>query len=411
MARKEVTDLIIKEIEHGSTREQVVSNLIFAGFSYQEIQGALNEMAQKGELSQDFLMSDKRIRREGAQGPKVKKIEEETYQEEQGVSVKELISRYKKIFFTVLISLIIVFGGGLMGFYFYSTSTSVVMGRVLSNLSEVYSGSFYVNANIDVNKDNAKGDQIITDLFPEQATLESKGFFEFKTGPTIKYSLELSAKNGYDAGASVLPFWDIGVISSDVPSLYFKLNNLATTTSQNQTLVTQLLPAWVLVDTANSQPLNVVAPQKILSLINDYRQILSSDLTGISGLISDPTLIKSAVNLGSQNIGNSSYYHYQIYFDFDKAGVIVSKLYSSAGINSGWLSDLIKDPWEIWIDKNTLLPYQIVIKNDSPDSSMLFDPRSVTLVLDGLNAPYAINAPAQFSSLAHVLQIIQNSNQ
>lgn len=409
MENQQLIDLINKEIEQGSSREQVVSNLIFAGFSYQEIQSALNQMAQKGELPRDFLISERRARQVGAQVQKLKKLEETTAPAEEGPSVKEILGQYKKKLIYALIGAIVLIGGGFTIFYFYNTSTSVVIKRTLSNLSSISSGAFYITANVDVNKDAAANDSFVGQIFPEKITLESKGVFDISSLP-LEYSLEISAKNGYDADASAQPFWDVGAVSPDGSALYFKLNDVATTTDQNQVLVSQLLPVWVLVDTTSSEPLFAVAPQKVLSRFKSYQHISSLDFKSVLKLLSDPLTISGIADLGSQNIGNSSYYHYKITLDPQRASEIASAFYSAAGISDGgWLPDLINDPWEVWIDKNTLLPYQISIKNETANSSLLFDPRNIILTMGGFNSQYNIMPPAQSSTLSHLLQIIQNN--
>jgi hypothetical protein len=165
------------------------------------------------------------------------------------------------------------------------------------------------------------------------------------------------------------------------------------------------------VDATSSQPLFAVAPQKVLSRLVFYQHMSSSDLKSVLNLLSDPLIISSVVDLGSQNIGNSSYYHYRITLDPQRANNVISAFYTAAGISDeGWLPALINNPWEIWVDKSTLLPYQISIKNETTNPSLLFDPRSIILTMSGFNAQYNIMQPTQFSSLSHILNIIQNGN-
>lgn len=411
MENHQLIDLINKEIEQGSSREQVVSNLIFAGFSYQDIQGALNQMARNGELPKDFLDSSRQTRQTGAQIQKIKKLEESTAQISEEPSIKEMVGRYKKIFIYVSIGLIVLIGGLFTIFYLYNTSTSVILKKSLINLSSVTSGSFYMAANVDVNKDVSPNDLLIKDMFPEKITLESKGIFDISY-LVAKYSLEISANDGYNADSSSQPFWDVGAVSPDGSAFYFKLNDIATSSIQNQTFVSQLLPTWVFVDITSSEPLFTVAPQKVLSRLESYRGAASSDFKSALSLLSDPLIISSVADLGSQNIGDSSYYHYKITLEPQRANEIISAFYSAAGISDGgWLKDLINNPWEIWINKSSLLPYRVLITNKTEDSSQMFDPRDVLLIISGFNAKYSIDAPAQFSPLSHILQIIQNNNQ
>jgi len=414
MASKEIKDLIAKEIDQGFSREQIVSDLIFAGFSYQEIQGAFNEMAQEGKLPSDFIVSGRTTAKRTFHLPKINRIDqviEAQEEEEEKINPIDLfLSRHKKTLIIILISLVILGVGGWFGFYFYSTSTSVVMSKTLTNFSKLKSGSFYLSANVDFNKAN-DNNQAIFKLFPEKLTLESKGFFDAQKGTTLSYSVQMSVKEGYDASDLAKSLWGIGAISTIDNSFYFKLNELATTTLDDKILADQLLSNWVLVDVLDKKPLLKFVPFQILSLLEKYQKFLSSDLTEVLSLINDYELIKSVNNLGSQKIGNASYYHYQVYLNEQKAQNIVLRLYSFIGTDSGWLSLLIKNPLEIWINKKTLLPYQIVIKNEFADDLLTLNPQKVTVVLSNLGKSYNISAPAQFLSLERVLQIIQNSNQ
>jgi hypothetical protein len=412
MAKKEIMDLISKEIDQGLNKEQIVSDLIFAGFSYQDIQGAFNQMEQEGKLPEDFLISGRSVRKQTIKGPAIKKIEELTseYQVEEE-NRKEVVSKYKTIALKVLLILVVISGVFFAGFYFYSTSSSVVIKKTLANVSKVRSAAFYVSANVDINKSSKNNNDEILKELPDRLIIESRGLVNTYS-PVVDYSLEIALKNADIATSSQLlnPFWGIGAISTKDSNFYLKLNNLETS-KKNETLSSKLLENWVVFDISDNNLLSGIVPKEILKTLLLYQRISSPAAARVFSLISDSLLVEKITSLGSQKIDGVPFYHYQIVFNKNKASYVVSEFYSLIGkdIGSGWIEELVKNPWEVWIDKKTLLPYQIIIRNVNPNSNFVFNPREVTIILSGFNASYQISHPAQFFSLKQIIQLIQDS--
>lgn len=55
MAENDLKQIIIAHIERGSTKEQIISDSIFAGFSYKDIMSTFAELDREGKMPADFL--------------------------------------------------------------------------------------------------------------------------------------------------------------------------------------------------------------------------------------------------------------------------------------------------------------------------------------------------------------------
>jgi len=401
MANQELIELIKKSVEQGVSRERLVSDLIFAGFNYREIQGTLNKMAANGQLSQSFLSSISRKGQRTLQTQRVQKIGEATAEgAEIEMTAKDIVKKYKKRFLIFIVVIAVIFGGTAAALYLYGTSSSVVVKRALTNLSSVSSLAYYLKSNVVV--DRSGNDPLLETVFEDNITVESSGMVDFSGNGTIKFSTEITAKNGFNSASSSV--WDAGFISTASADWFIKINYIATTTQENKALYDQLALGWVKMDVP-LESLNGLVPQKLISKISNYKGLISSQISQIVKLASDPAIIAGIISLGSENIGGSNYYHYQVMFQKDKIANVISQFYSTLGENGGSLVDLVDNPWDIWISKKTSALYRIKINPSNQISGHTFNPQSIDLYLSGFNENYSISDPSQANSLAHILEI------
>jgi hypothetical protein len=403
MAHQEIVDLIKKSIEQGVGREQLVSDLIFAGFAYREIQGAINEMARQGQLPAAFFEGTSRRMQRVYQGPKVKKIGELAQESREAEATAGEIARtYRKriiIFVAVLIAAFALVSGGL---YFYGTLPSVVVKRALSNLSDTQSFGYYLKANVAVDK-SGMPDFVTDKLFGEEDTIESRGIVDYSVD-YLEFSSEISAGNGFDSTQE--PFWGIGLIFTAPSDWFFKLNSISSTASQDAKLAEQLSLGWVKVDSP-PESLSGLMPQKILSQLSVYRNLNSSQVGQLVKIASDPALISSIVSAGTETIGGSNYYRYRISFDKNKAGQITGQFYGMLGKTGGPLLSVFDNPWDVWITKNNPIIYRIKYSFGTDISGYTFNLRDFDLYLSGFDQNPPVSEPAQYNLLSHVLEIIK----
>lgn len=401
MTRQDLIELIKKSIEQGADRERLVSDLIFAGFNYQEIQGALNQMSSSGQLPPNFFSGTSRRIQKIPKGQHVESIAEAAGPQEPEADVKGIIGKYKKVFFITLSALVVVVGGAMLGFYLYSTSPTIVVGRALSNLSQAKTFAYYFRANavIDINS----GDPLIDSNFSNQGTVESQGVVDL-SGGSAKFSSQFDVRNGVDSTST--PVWNAGIISTEPSNLYVKVDSVATTTAALRPLLGQLVLGWFKVD-APTQNLNGIIPERLISEIPLYQNLIPQSASGILRSLPVPGLISQIISIGSENINNSTYGHYRIYFNQDAFAQIAGQFYSAVGKSGGELSKLAGVPWDIWISKTESNIYRINISLGQPISGYTFGYKNIDVYLSGFNAVSPVTAPPQFSLLSHILQIIK----
>jgi hypothetical protein len=406
MARQEIVDIIKRSVEQGVGREQLVSDLIFAGFNYQEIQGAINEMASKGQLPESFSSGFSRRTQRVYQGQKVNKISELAQESQiEESATKEIVKKYKKRFIVFILTLLAVFVAFAGGLYFYGTLPSVVFSRALNNLSETKSFSYYFQTNVSVDKNYQ--DPVVNNLFSGQDTIKSQGLVDFSGNYPI-ISSEISAKIGFDADINAIPFWDFSFISLNPSEWFSKLNLIATTTPQDSQLAQQLSLGWVKMD-VSAENISDLIPQKILSQITTYRGLIMSQLTQLFRTISDSSAISGIISLGTEQIDGNNYYHYKINFNKDKIQQIVSQFYDVIGQSDKPLLAAFQNPIDIWVLKGNSVIYRIKYSFSPEISGHTFNPKDFDLYLSEFNQNYQILAPAQYNLLSHVLDIVNNT--
>lgn len=406
MARKEITDIIKNSVQQGVGREQLVSDLIFAGFNYQEIQGAINEMVSNEQLPESFLSGSSKKSQRIYQGPKVHKISELAQESQiEESTTKDIVKKYKKrfiIFVAILVAVFVIVAGGL---YFYGTLPSVVVGRAMGNLSKTESFSYYFKTNVSVDKNSQES--VINNLFGNQDTIESQGFVDF-SGSYPEISSDISAKIGFDANSSSTPFWDIGFISLNSSDWFLKLNSISTTTPKDSQLAQQLSLSWVKVD-SSANSISDFIPGEIISHINEYRGINASQLAQLFKITSDYSSIDSIVSAGTEQIGGNNYYHYKIAFNKEKIGQIIGQFYDILGQSDKPLLSAFQNPIDVWISKNNSVIYRISYSFSPEISGYTFNPKDFDLYLSGFNQNYQISEPTQYNLLSHILDIVNNS--
>jgi hypothetical protein len=403
MARQDLIELIKNSIEQGTDRERLVSDLIFAGFSYQEIQGALNQMASAGQLPTGFFSGVSKRMQRTPQGQHIETIVEATKNGEvEQETVGEIIKKYKKRFFIIVGLVIVIFGGISFGLYLYGTNSSVIVGKALANFSQARTFGYYLKSNVDVAA--TPGDNFYNNLSGTKATLESRGIIDLSGSDYAKFSSQILLHDGYDSTST--PVWDLSLISLDPSDTYLKLNSITTSTLETKALNNQLELGWVKIDDSLDN-LKGTLPERMITQLPYYQRLMTSALVAEILKSQDKTLIKEIKSLGVDTIRQADYYHFQITFMTDGLQGIFSQFHGSLGINGGELNVLAQVPWDVWISKSDPNIFRIKISPPSASEGAAFEPKDIDVYLSGFNSIISVIAPQQFGSLKHILEIIK----
>ncbi len=406
MAKKEIIDIIKNSVAQGVGREQLISDLIFAGFTYQEIEGAINEMVSRQEIPESFLRNYSRKGQQIYKGPKINKIGDISQEfKEQEASAREILNIYKKRFIIFVLSAIGVFLIISIGLYVYGTIPSVVVEKAMGNLLNAKSFSYYLQ--VDASADKSLNDSQVFNLFSDKNTITSQGVVDV-SGSYPKISSQIFAQNGFDADSSSTSFWDVSFLSIDPQSWFFKINSIATTSPQSAQLANQLALGWVQVD-SSSDVINNFIPNGIFSEINDIKNLSENQLSQLFGLMLNYSNIQSIVSKGTDTIDGSNYYHYSIALNQDGINQALKYFYDSVGQSDAPLVSAFQNAIDIWISKSSRTIYKISYSFSPAISGYALNPQSFNLYLFGFNQNYQISSPAQYNSLNKLIQLIGNN--
>ncbi len=406
MSKKEIVDIIKNSVAQGVGREQLISDLIFAGFTYQEIEGAINEMVLHQEIPESFLRDYSKKGQQIYKGPKINKIDDISQEfKEQESSAREILSTYKKRFIIFVASAVGAFLIVSVGLYFYETIPSVVVKKAMGNLLAAKSFSYYFQA--DVLADKNSNDSQIFNLFSDKNTITSQGVVDV-SGDYPKISSQIFAQDGFNADSSSTPFWDVSFLSLNPQSWFFKINSIATTSPQDAQLASQLALGWAQVDSSPDTLVDFI-PNGIFSEINDLRNFPQNQLSQLFNLILNYSNVKTIISKGTDTINGSNYYHYLITLNQDGIGQATKYFYDNVGQSSGPLASVFSNAIDIWISKSDRTIYKISYSFSPEISGYALNPKNFSLYLFGFNQNYQISSPAQYNSLNKLIQLIGNN--
>lgn len=403
MIRKELEDLILKSVDGETSQDKLVSDLIFAGFTYSEIQGALNELLAEEKIPVDF-MNRKGLRQavfRPAQAGKLSDVGADALMEEE--NIKHTASRFKKIFIFVVVGILVILAIMAVVMYLYQNNPATVIKKTLLNISNATSFGFSVSMQASVNKEIINQDPFFGFLADNPIILESKGLVEHRYDG-LSVSLENSIYLNEDTSTS---FWDISAINIPQKPLHFRINSIATST--NPGFVDELMGQWVVMDSASTLITDSIIPRSFISALDRYNKIDSKKLTEFMKMTSDNTLITSINELPDESVNGIKLRHYQLSFNQDKIGKLINSFYSISNESNGWFSGAFINPWEVWIIKDTNNLYRVRMEFDGGKSIII--PTTLDGYFSGFNENYSISIPSQSGSLERIYEITNEESQ
>lgn len=417
---EDIKKLIKNELESGSTRDHLISNLIFAGFDFRDINRVLNKMEKDRELPDGWNDGQKRDIRH-PMFMRVKKIQEklpENVESKTGFGyVKKEIGKFKILIISLaIIILLAILGAGYWYFSYYMSPEKVVV-RAVEKIGSFRAFEFISKQTSKIN--NQIEPISIWDKKISQSSkivLDTQGVIDLKNADNFKWSLVHSIKN--EKGESI---WDGQIIKAQNQNLWFyKINKLgdfgneATTTYAFANLA---VGQWISVEPQDSQDnLKEIMPTYLLSGIDSLSRTNAKWAIKALETFAEQKTFDHIIKMSPEIINKIEYDKYSFDTNIDQITKYKEFIQSTGGMDLFPFDNqyLYNSHWTILINKQTELIYKIEINptiNDS-NKSILFNPQKIELYIWNINAVNDFNNPSQalkFSKLREIFEEEQNS--
>lgn len=346
MVSQELIDYIKAESAKGSSREQIEKVLLSAGWNIDDIDSAFSNPHEPQEAPID-------------QGSKV------DVQAEQ--SIKKGFRLNKRL--AALLLILILFGAGVYGYFFYYLTPERVIARMFKNMESIKSMDYKADLNLDFTGDFGSTSAFLPDQYSLSATLSGSQDLRDEETPRFSSNIDLTIKNLFSSRFEILTVGDI---------LYVNLKNspdfgfFDTSSFTNQ---------WIKIDTQDFENLQ---PETFSKSTYDFTPEEKEEL---NDFIQGHSPLQITEKLEGEQIDGVDTFHYKYEINEGNLMKIVEK---AAELSEHPLSDdekfQMQDAFSkiefyegrIWIDKKSELLRKVALAINFKDD----DPSNQELVLD-----------------------------
>jgi hypothetical protein len=328
---KKNSDSIISSVrlalQRGESRESIVGNLINSGYEYHDIERAFGVLDREGV---DTHPGESRPA--GEIGDADLEVERVAMPDGFMGRLMARVSYYRKRMLIPAIVLLLVAAAGLVAYQYYQSSTDIVMGQTTSNFQRVQSLSFAVSADMDATHVEANGIALADNVDPK---------------------LSLSVK--VSSSSSSAP-WDISIVRPGQGKLFFKANSIESLDPAWRSYAGEWIEVAPIGDWQGKLAGTGIGP--VIAWTS-----LANDLSGIKIFhvrdLFKGNFIEGAQLISRQGKDGRKLYTYRMNLSSEFRRDLISAV---LGDSHGELAQrLIDGTWDVSIDRNLDLPYQIAI--------------------------------------------------
>ncbi|MBP6855865.1 MAG: hypothetical protein KBC26_02780 [Candidatus Pacebacteria bacterium] len=250
MPQHDLKQSIIAHIERGSTKEQIISDCIFAGFSYKDIIQTFSELDREGKIPAYFL-TGKYPRSSYVQH--VSRVSDRITSEDHAPTPAffSFISSHRVLVIVSLVVIIIGIGGGVAWWRSITHSPQQVVRRALFSLLNTSSYEYVGHASGVVAHTEEKTKLLWDNVLFSSGPISLSAYGVVQTIPDYSHSVLFSFFNGELLSTSTL-LWEGTFIKPYASSgLFIKLSDrFLLPTSSDFTIAQKSLGRWVALSTS-----------------------------------------------------------------------------------------------------------------------------------------------------------------
>ncbi|MFA6495100.1 MAG: hypothetical protein WC246_01105 [Candidatus Paceibacterota bacterium] len=410
MAQDELLELIRKEVAEKKSRETIVSNLIFAGWKYHDIEAGFADLFRKGEVSKEFL---------GAAAARVSRppLQEQAHRVEEAVGtferprtkaevIFELINVYKRK--------ALIWSGSIAGgiavvavaYVIYSNLNSVIVGRALrvGTAASSYTYHLTMQGNVAVNYQDSDLFKRVVLSVPEVTVAVDGSFMRTPSG-TSALSYQIDARAPQETASR----WQAALVLPGGGGTFVQINAIAASSTQWQAALGRIANRWIAPQSIGDLSLVPFAgPRGLWSDIYSCRAMLGGPNGNIFSFLAQSGVIADITRVGIEEKNGVAAYHFVLAVNGATARQADQAVATCLGANgfTHWQA-VINGSWDFFINKKTLQPISLsrsVSAQSDPDVTMGI--ASLAMTFNDWNQPLSISAPQSFLTPAQADAII-----
>jgi len=378
-SKKNLEQLILTEIENGVGKEDLIRNLIFAGWSYRDVSKTLERLNAKGHIPAEFWTrhSVGRVVRE----PSYQSVG----QSFPNASTQTLNAQKKRRMAMVFLGVFVVVCVAVYGvFFFISHSPRFLLKKTISLLPSLTSVRYVGIVTIAPSSD-AFAQKIFSD---KEVVIMVNGIARFIPGQNPQFSSTLSLGRG-DVPAGVIGMWDATVLFPGNGEWYERLNSARPW--ENEMVLDDVYGRWVSMNNVTSSAQSSILAPPALFKAGELLSSFSSDT--ISLIRSDVASLgvnDSVVRVGTEKESGVALTHLAFHLSPTKARNLFGKWVGT--FQGDFINALVEGEWHIWID-DTFSVWGLSIRNQ--EGSV----RSIDMRFGQRNTVNALSVPPAVLSL------------
>jgi hypothetical protein len=413
MAQDELLDLIRKEVAQKKSRETIVSNLIFAGWKYREIERGFADLFRKGEVSKEFL-------RESTSPAARSPLQDQAHRIEESVGsldhprtkfeiASELIDAYKQKMVMWSAGIITVIAAVGVGYAIYSNLSSVIVGRALQIGMNASSFTYRVTAQgpVDINYQD-------TDIFKRtilpvsQAIFSIDGSFVRASSNVSALSYAISVRGSQDSGQR----WQANIILPGSGGAFVQVNSIMASSTLWQAALGRIAQRWIgMASTDDLLRVPFAGPRGLWNDIFLCRSALGGRNGNLFSFLKQPGVITGIRRVGVEQKDGVPAYHFVLTLSGAAASQADPSVAACVGAQgfTHW-GAVLNGSWDFFVNKKTREPLSLN-RSDIVQSGagVTVGLSTLSMDFDHWNQPLSIGSPQSFLSAQQAENIITDT--
>jgi len=400
MANEEILAIVKQQVNEGKSREVIVSNLIFSGWKFSEIEEAFAQLAQLGEINSAYARRQERGILNATRNDGPRRVEElidvPLPPRAKADVISDIVKAYKRKAFMWVVLVFVVLGGIVGGYFLYSNMSGVIVRK---SFEKVAQSSFSYNAlmsggviidyrDVDLFKRNiltlSRESLIIDGSFAPDA----KGVF----GTSLVVLLPSSTSSDTST-----PSWNMSALLLGDGDVYAQTTGLKHGPVEWKSAIERIGQRWIKLSSSGSaQRFPFLGPTGMWNDFFSCSTLLAGSRYNLFSLFNQEGVITSIKRLGSENKNGEDAYHFVVTLD----GAAIKDDILTACINQGLFADwsaLFSGEWNVYISKKTSLPVALEKNNIlQQDTNHTLSIISFAVTFSRFGEAFSIQAPQSF---------------
>jgi hypothetical protein len=413
MAKDELLNLIRKEVAQKKSRETIVSDLIFAGWKYHDIEAGFADLFHKGEVSKEFLS-------EAAARSLRPPLHEEARRVADVVGTIEP-SRTKFEIAAELFALyrhrMVVWGGGVIaviivgaiGYFAYGTISSVIVGRSLDIGAGASSYSYRLTAQGPVVINYQDADVFKRIVFSvDQAIFVVDGSFARVSPNASALSYAIDARGLGESDSR----WQENIILSGDGGSFAQVSDVVASSTSWRDAIGRIARRWIDIGSVDDLVrVPFAGPRGLWNDIFLCRSALGGRNGNLFSFLKQPGVITGIRRVGVEQKDGVPAYHFVLTLSGAAASQADPSVAACVGAQgfTHW-GAVLNGSWDFFVNKKTREPLSLN-RSDIVQSGagVTVGLSTLSMDFDHWNQPLSIGSPQSFLSAQQAENIVTDT--